>query len=214
MVDPRRRTTETNDSMVARGVQITVATDALDALIEVGRCKPLVVAVASDVTGISASQLIAKITSRGIAAVAILAENDAPDAGRLMLAGASGAIMRPYTDEALWQIINQSVRDLDEHTVVVYGSIELDPRAYTVRVDGQRIHDLPLKEFEILRVLLQRAPEIIVDSDLRQKIWDGAGPADNTIAVHIARLRHRLEGVAQLRRIRGRGYSLVLDPPQ
>lgn len=212
IVDPRRGCDETTHDLVARGVHVTIVPDALDALIEVGRCDPIVVAVASDIVGLSATQLIEKLRTRGMTTViAILSERDASDAGPLMLAGATAAIMRPYTDESLWQIIKQSVRDLDDNAVVTYGPIELDPRAYTVRVDGVRTSDLPLKEFEILRVLLQTAPGILLDHDLRKRIWDGAGPADNTIAVHIVRLRQRLDGVAHLRRVRGRGYSLTLD---
>ncbi|WP_425574079.1 winged helix-turn-helix domain-containing protein [Nocardioides bigeumensis] len=34
---------------------------------------------------------------------------------------------------------------------------------------------------------------------------------DNALAVHVARLRCRLEGTARIRRVRGRGYALALD---
>jgi hypothetical protein len=36
-----------------------------------------------------------------------------------------------------------------------------------VRINGQRIDDLPLKEFEFLRALLCRAPEVMSNSELR-----------------------------------------------
>ena len=36
---------------------------------------------------------------------------------------------------------------------ITYRPIELDALAYTVRIDGERIADLPLKEFELLRTL-------------------------------------------------------------
>ena len=38
--------------------------------------------------------------------------------------------------------------------MVSFGPIELDARTFTVRVRGERIQDLPLKEFELLRALM------------------------------------------------------------
>ena len=94
-----------------------------------------------------------------------------------------------------------------------FGPIELDARAFTVRVRRRADPDLPLKEFELLRVLMCRAPEIMSNDELRVLLWgpDGTQILDNTLAVHVARLRNRLQGIARIRRIRRRGYSLTLD---
>jgi len=96
---------------------------------------------------------------------------------------------------------------------VVVGPIELDATAYSVRVDGERIADLPLKEFELLRTLMLRAPGVVTDEELRAALWGGTAGwrSGNTIAMHVTRLRARLGDVATIRRIRGRGYSLTLD---
>ena len=79
-------------------------------------------------------------------------------------------------------------------------------------INGERIGDLPLKEFELLRALMLRAPEIVTDDELREALWgsEGLRPSGNTIAMHVTRLRHRLGDVADVRRIRGRGYSLTV----
>ena len=71
-------------------------------------------------------------------------------------------------------------------------------RAYAVRVNGERIADLPLKEFEVLRTLMYHAPEVLSDGELRAAVWgaQAEGPPANTIAVHVGRLRNRLQGVA------------------
>ena len=78
---------------------------------------------------------------------------------------------------------------------------------------GERIQDLPLKEFELLRALMFHAPEIMSNDELRVSLWgtEGTQILDNTLAVHVARLRNRLQGIARIRRIRGRGYALTLD---
>ena len=80
-----------------------------------------------------------------------------------------------------------------------------------MKVKGERIRDLPLKEFELLRTLMHRAPEVLPDQDVWRELWGHEQINGNTLAVHVARLRHRLEGVARIRRIRGRGYLLALD---
>jgi two-component system, OmpR family, response regulator len=53
---------------------------------------------------------------------------------------------------------------------------------------------------------------VLADGELRAAVWgtQTEGPPANTIAVHVGRLRNRLQGVVRIRRIRGRGYSLTL----
>jgi DNA-binding winged helix-turn-helix (wHTH) protein len=59
---------------------------------------------------------------------------------------------------------------------------------------------------------MYHAPEVLADGELRAAVWgtQTEGPPANTIAVHVGRLRNRLQGVVRIRRIRGRGYSLTL----
>ena len=58
---------------------------------------------------------------------------------------------------------------------------------------------------------MQRAPEIVSDEDLAMALWGTHRTGrDNSMSVHVGRLRTRLEGIADIRRIRGRGYALAL----
>ena len=67
-------------------------------------------------------------------------------------------------------------------------------------------------------VLQQASPaldghaRVTFGGELRAAVWGSRaeGPPANTIAVHVGRLRNRLQGVARIRRIRGRGSSLTL----
>jgi DNA-binding response OmpR family regulator len=95
----------------------------------------------------------------------------------------------------------------------VVGRIELDAASYRVLIDGERIADLPLKEFELLRTLMLRAPDVVTDEELRRELWGvtARSPSSNTIAMHVARLRSRLGDAATVRRIRGRGYALAVE---
>ncbi|WP_244928956.1 winged helix-turn-helix domain-containing protein [Nocardioides sp. W7] len=213
VVDPFVDHEQLAEDMSTRGVHVTCVGSTLDALIEFGRLRPTAVVVAPETPGLPAVDFVRKVREYGPTfVVAALDRADAPEAGPLLLAGAGAAMTRPYTAETVWDILDKSGNSFDDHAKVSFGPIELDTRAYLVRINGERIADLPLKEFELLRTLMYSAPEVLSNDELRLSLWGDthAGPADNTISVHVARLRNRLQGIARIRRIRGRGYSLTL----
>lgn len=199
--------------MATRGVHVTAVASTLDGLVEFGRTAPYAVLVAPTAPGIAPDQFIRKV--REYASPVIVAVRDPGDvtsAGELLLAGASAAVTRPYSASGLWETLGGPVAALVHHARVSFGPIELDGRAYLVRIHGERIADLPLKEFELLLALMLRAPEVLDNEELRTALWgkDAHRPGDNTIAAHVGRLRSRLHGIADIRRIHGRGYSLTL----
>ncbi|KAA1427508.1 response regulator transcription factor [Nocardioides antri] len=215
VVDPGRDEAGLTDGMAGRGVHVTWVSSTVDGLVEFGRLDPHTVVVSPDAPGLPAADFVTAIRRHGSPyVVAALEHDNAADVGVLMLAGASAVVARPYSTDHLWELLSHSPRSLREHAHVVVGPIELDAASYRVLIDGERIADLPLKEFELLRALLLRAPGVVTDDELREALWgsDGLRPSGNTIAMHVTRLRHRLGGTADVRRIRGRGYSLTVEP--
>jgi DNA-binding response OmpR family regulator len=212
VVDPDSAPDTLSDAMAARGVHVTWARSTIDGLIEFGRLDPQAVVVAPHAPGLAAEDFVAAMMRHGTPyVVAALEHARAGDVAGLMLAGASAVVTRPYSPAQLWELLNRSPRALDEHARVRVGDIELDASAYTVTIQGHRIADLPLKEFELLRTLMLRAPGVVTDDELRAALWGSKAqrPTGNTIAMHVTRLRNRLHGAADVRRIRGRGYSLT-----
>lgn len=213
VIDPNPDTHGLSRALLHRGIHVTWVHSTLQALVEFGRCDPPAVLVAPACHGIAAAEFIKTIRKYGTSfIIAALDVEDDPQAGTLLLAGANAAVVRPYSADAIWAVLERNERTMDDRARVVFGPIELDARAYTVTIDGDRVRpDLPLKEFEMLRALMYRAPDVLTNEELRTSLWGGpaSGPTDNAIAVQIARLRHRLDGVAQIRRIRGRGYSIA-----
>jgi two-component system, OmpR family, response regulator len=199
--------------MAPRGVNVTWVRSALDGLVEFGRTNPRAVIVSPYVSDLPAVDLIATIRKHSrVIVIACLPDGPDSDAGPLVLAGARAIVTLPYTSESVWGLLYDLDSGLDEHALTAYGPLELDVAAYTVRVRGARIPDPPPREFELLRALVQRAPEIVSDEDLAVALWGRhrSGGRDNTMSVHVRRLRTRLEGIADIRRIRGRGYALAL----
>lgn len=216
VVDPIDDGGALSEAMAGRGVHVTWVGTTLDGLVAFGRTDPHAVVVAAGAPGIPADEFVGLIRQHGSPyVIAGTGGGDDPTAesvGPLMLAGASAVTVRPYAPQHLWDLLTHAPRSVAEHATLEVGPIELDATAYAVRVDGARIADLPLKEFELLRALMLSSPGVVTDDELREALWgtDGKRPGGNTIAMHVTRLRTRLGDVADVRRIRGRGYSLTV----
>ncbi|WP_408898088.1 response regulator transcription factor [Nocardioides sp. R1-1] len=216
VVDPSDDGGALAEAMAGRGVHVTWVGSTLDGLVEFGRTDPHAVVVTPEAPGIPAAEFVGVIRQHGapyvIAGACRLESSGADGVGPLMLAGASAVVLRPYAPQHLWELLTHAPRSLAEHARLEVGPLVLDATAYSVRVDGERIADLPLKEFELLRALMLASPGVVTDDELRAALWgsDGRRPGGNTIAMHVTRLRSRLGEVADVRRIRGRGYSLTV----
>ncbi|UMG91095.1 hypothetical protein [Nocardioides sp. TF02-7] len=150
--DDRAGRVDLADAMAGRGVHVTWVGSTVDGLIEFGRLDPDAVVVAPEAPGVSAPDFVTAIRRHGSPyVVAALEEVDAAEVGSLMLAGASAVVARPYSADHLWDLLSHSPRSLEERAHLVVGPIELDAASYRVLIDGERIGDLPLKEFELLR---------------------------------------------------------------
>jgi two-component system response regulator RegX3 len=89
--------------------------------------------------------------------------------------------------------------------------LALDPERHEVRLDGELL-PLPLKEFELLELLMTNAGRVLTRETLIDRIWGPNYVGDTkTLDVHIKRLRAKIEvDAARPRRIttlRGLGYK-------
>ena len=97
------------------------------------------------------------------------------------------------------------------HDVLVVGDVRLDPERHEVSVRGQMV-SLPLKEFELLELLLANAGRVLTRETLIDRVWGPHYVGDTkTLDVHVKRLRAKIEddpGVPRrITTIRGRGYK-------
>jgi len=96
---------------------------------------------------------------------------------------------------------------------VTVGDLAIDAATRVVQV-GERLLDLPPKEFELLLVLAQNAERVLPLDELLKEVWgaDWVGESQ-TLYVHIRWLREKIEeDPARPRRlitVRGAGYKLV-----
>ncbi|MDQ6796662.1 MAG: response regulator transcription factor, partial [Actinomycetota bacterium] len=91
------------------------------------------------------------------------------------------------------------------------GDVRLDPERHEVFIRGEKV-GLPLKEFELLQVLLDNAGRVLTRDLLIDRVWGADYVGDTkTLDVHVKRLRAKVEENSAVPQrivtIRGLGYK-------
>ncbi|MGB3374057.1 MAG: response regulator transcription factor [Microbacterium sp.] len=130
--------------------------------------------------------------------------------------GADDYVTKPYSSRellarmrAVLRRVAQTEADLEER-VLDAGRVSLDIDRHTVSVDGGEIN-MPLKEFELLEVLMRNAGRVLTRGQLIDRVWGSDYFGDTkTLDVHIKRIRSRIEknpgAPVMLVTVRGLGY--------
>jgi two-component system, OmpR family, response regulator RegX3 len=95
--------------------------------------------------------------------------------------------------------------------VIEVGKVRLDPERHEVHVGGLPVL-LPLKEFELLELLLANAGRVLTRETLIDRVWGPHYVGDTkTLDVHVKRLRSKIEedpsSPRRITTIRGLGYK-------
>jgi two-component system response regulator RegX3 len=95
--------------------------------------------------------------------------------------------------------------------VLEVGGLRLDPARHEVHLHGDQV-PLPLKEFELLELLMGNAGRVLTRETLIDRIWGPHYVGDTkTLDVHVKRLRAKIEDdpsrPARITTIRGLGYK-------
>jgi two-component system, OmpR family, response regulator RegX3 len=133
--------------------------------------------------------------------------------------GADDYVTKPYSSRELLARIRAVLRRRAEPVadravgVVGVGGIRLDPDSHTVSVDGVDTA-FPLKEFELLELLLRNAGRVLTRGQLIDRVWGSDYVGDTkTLDVHVKRVRAKIEAdpasPVRLLTVRGLGYKLV-----
>jgi two-component system response regulator RegX3 len=98
------------------------------------------------------------------------------------------------------------------------GDVSLDPERHEVVIRGREV-TLPLKEFELLSLLLDNAGRVLTRDTLIDRVWGHDYVGDTkTLDVHIKRLRAKVEEdparPTRIVTIRGLGYKYEVRSPQ
>ena len=98
-----------------------------------------------------------------------------------------------------------------DRDVLEVGDVRLDPERHEVCIRGEDV-SLPLKEFELLALLLENAGRVLTRDTLIDRVWGEDYVGDTkTLDVHVKRLRSKVESApsapTRIVTIRGLGYK-------
>lgn len=166
-------------------------------------------------------EVLGTLRQRGLKTpVLILTARDAAEDRVLGLdSGADDYLVKPFAFAELLARMRAVLRRgaVDPQRLTL-GDLELDVTERTVTRGGVPV-DLTLREFELLRYLLERQGQVVSRDALTADVWretSRSSTLSNVIDVHIARLRRKLdveESPPLVHTIRGVGFLLSEQTP-
>lgn len=218
ILDPNLEAAETLAAQLRlRQIDVICSSDPAEALIQAGALIPDAVLTAATIAPMDGASIARALSRRGaIPTLVGIGQDDGEHAGAALLAGARVCVPRPYRAADILPLLQGISPDTAAHIVpsIEVGRLVLDPAAHEVILRGRKVI-LPLREFQLLHLLMMHAGRVVTRHQISQLVWAGETEGSNTVNVHIRRLRARLGDDQKnpfiIVAVRGMGYRL--DPP-
>jgi two-component system, OmpR family, response regulator RegX3 len=203
------------------GYDVAVAATGPDALTEFERNGADLVLLDLMLPGLPGVDVLRSLRQRSSVPVIMLTAKDSEiDKVVGLEVGADDYVTKPYSGRELLARIKAVLRRLSEPeellpTTVESGPVRMDVERHTVQVDGESV-SLPLKEFELLEMLLRNAGRVLTRGQLIDRVWGSDYVGDTkTLDVHIKRLRAKIEPdpakPVHIITVRGLGYKFEVE---
>lgn len=106
-------------------------------------------------------------------------------------------------------ILRRSAKTSNEN-FIVFEDLKLDLNTYSANIEGESI-ELTLKEFNILKTLIEKYPQVITRESLLDSIWGYDYYGDTRIVdAHIKNIRKKIS-LPYIKTVKGIGYTLEKD---
>lgn len=203
------------------GFDVAVAADGRQALDMFDAVQPDVVLLDVMLPRMSGIDVCRQLRARSqVPIIMVTAKSAEIDTVVGLEVGADDYVTKPYRMRELVARIRAVLRrkaGLGDSTgevmlgAITVGDVALDPDAHRVTVGGRAIV-LPLKEFELLQMLLANAGRVLTRDTLIDRVWGSDYVGDTkTLDVHVKRLRSKIEpdpsSPTRIVTIRGLGYK-------
>jgi two-component system, OmpR family, response regulator RegX3 len=207
--------------LTREGFRVEVARDGVEALARFDAVRPDVVLLDVMLPKISGIDVCRQLRKRSqVPIIMVTARGAEIDAVVGLEVGADDYVTKPYRMRELVARMHAVMRRQGvvaapgpevSHGVVTVGDVSLDPEAHRVVIDGEEVQ-MPLKEFELLHLLLANAGRVLSRDLLIDRVWGSDYVGDTkTLDVHVKRLRGKLEADStnplRIVTIRGLGYK-------
>lgn len=203
------------------GFNVEVARDGAEALATFDAVKPDIVLLDVMLPKVSGTDVCRELRKKSrVPIIMVSAKGAEIDTVVGLEVGADDYIVKPYRLRELTARIRAALRrstlslsdeqDFGSGTVHV-GDVAIDPEQHVVTVRGNVVK-MPLKEFELLYVLMANAGRVLTRETLIDRVWGSDYYGDTkTLDVHIKRLRAKVEAdqlnPTRVVTIRGLGYK-------
>ena len=199
------------------GFEVGLAATGPDALTEFDRAGADIVLLDVMLPGLSGTEVCRTLRSRSTVPIIMVTARDGEiDKVVGLEIGADDYVTKPYSPRELVARIRAVLRRRTEPeeltpATLEAGPVRMDVDRHTVTVNGAGIA-LPLKEFELLEMLLRNAGRVLTRGQLIDRIWGADYVGDTkTLDVHVKRLRAKIEpspsNPQYLVTVRGLGYK-------
>jgi len=198
------------------GYDVAVADNGLKALEVFEDEPPDLMLLDLMLPGMSGTEVCRAIRQKSSLPIIMLsAKDDEVDIVVGLELGADDYVTKPYSSRELLARIRAVLRRRagdpeSEAGIVEYHGISLDTDRHQVSVRGQAVA-LPLKEFELLELLMTNAGRVLTRGQIIDRVWGSDYFGDTkTLDVHIKRLRSKVELTpsepVMIVTVRGLGY--------
>ncbi|PRY64084.1 two-component system response regulator RegX3 [Glaciihabitans tibetensis] len=198
------------------GYDTTIADDGLAAVAEFERNGSDLVLLDLMLPGLSGTEVCREIRSRSNVPIIMLTAKDSEvDIVVGLELGADDYVTKPYSTRELLAriraILRRRIEDDDvQELILESGSVRMDVERHAVTVGGKETA-MPLKEFELLELLLRNSGRVLTRGQLIDRVWGADYFGDTkTLDVHIKRIRSKIEAKPSdpkmLVTVRGLGY--------
>ncbi len=199
------------------GYQVAVAATGPDGLTEFETNGADLVLLDLMLPGLSGIEVCRTLRARSSVPIIMLTAKDTEIDKVLGLEmGADDYVTKPYSARELLARVRAVLRrntepdDLTPATVEA-GPVRMDIERHVVTVSGS-VTAMPLKEFELLELLLRNAGRVLTRGQLIDRVWGSDYVGDTkTLDVHVKRLRAKVEpdpgNPRHILTVRGLGYK-------
>ncbi len=200
------------------GYEVAVAAEGHQALADFDRSGADLVLLDLMLPGLSGTEVCRQLRSRGAVPIIMLTAKDSEiDKVVGLELGADDYVTKPYSSRELLARIKAVLRRHSEPedllpATLEAGRVRMDVERHVVTVDGEPVA-MPLKEFELLELLLRNTGRVLTRVQLIDRVWGSDYVGDTkTLDVHVKRLRAKIEpdpaNPTLLTTVRGLGYKL------
>lgn len=194
------------------GYDVEVVSDGVGALERVTRDQTDLLVLDLGLPGMDGLEVCRRVraTQADLPVLMLTARTDEVDFVVGLDAGADDYVSKPFRLAELLARVRALLRRRTQDVVEV-GGLRMELSGRRVLLDGEEV-TLANKEFELLRVLMSRAGQVVTREEILHTVWGDADmKSSKTLDMHMSWLRRKIGGERRIATVRGVGFRYNHD---